>query len=195
MCVRRPAVRIGVPMAPKATGVLASSTTVAARIAEKPTFASMTPVMATGAPKPARAFHEAAEAEGDDDRLHRGARVVGDEVEDLAQVFEAAAGDRHFIQHDRVEHDPHDGEEAEHRTLGRGAEREPERHPIDEDRDEDRDPERGESGNVGLPAQHAERDEDRQQGQTGDERRQGQRPPEGGEVRLIGRDHGATPSS
>lgn len=56
MPVRAPAVVIGVPMAPKATGaVLASRTTVAARIAEKPQAISMTPVMATGAPKPASA--------------------------------------------------------------------------------------------------------------------------------------------
>ena len=47
---------IGVPIAPNATGaVLASSTTTAARIGEKPSAISMTPVIATGAPKPARA--------------------------------------------------------------------------------------------------------------------------------------------
>ena len=47
---------IGIAIAPKATGaVLAMSTTVAARIAVKPTAISITPVIATGAPKPARA--------------------------------------------------------------------------------------------------------------------------------------------
>ena len=47
---------IGVPMAPKATGaVLARSTTAAARSGEKPSAMSMTPVIATGAPKPASA--------------------------------------------------------------------------------------------------------------------------------------------
>ena len=43
-------------MAPNATGaVLATSTTMAARRAEKPIAISITPVIATGAPKPARA--------------------------------------------------------------------------------------------------------------------------------------------
>ena len=47
---------IGMAIAPKATGaVLARSTTVAARIAVKPTAISITPVIATGAPKPASA--------------------------------------------------------------------------------------------------------------------------------------------
>ena len=56
MPVRLPAVMIGMATAPKATGaVLASSTTMAARNAEKPIDISITPVMATGAPKPARA--------------------------------------------------------------------------------------------------------------------------------------------
>jgi len=56
MPVRLPAVMIGMAMAPKATGaVLATSTTIAARSAENPTVISMTPVIATGAPKPARA--------------------------------------------------------------------------------------------------------------------------------------------
>ena len=51
---------IGMAMAPKATGaVLASSTTVAARRGAKPTAMSITPVMATGAPKPARASRSA----------------------------------------------------------------------------------------------------------------------------------------
>ena len=56
MLVSAPAVMIGVPMAPNATGaVLASSTTIAARIGEKPSAISITPVIATGAPNPARA--------------------------------------------------------------------------------------------------------------------------------------------
>ena len=56
MPVRLPAVMIGMPIAPNATGaVLASSTVAAARIAEKPSETSMTPVIATGAPKPASA--------------------------------------------------------------------------------------------------------------------------------------------
>jgi hypothetical protein len=54
--VSEPAVMIGVPIAPKATGaVLASSTTAAARSGLKPRAMSMTPVIATGAPKPASA--------------------------------------------------------------------------------------------------------------------------------------------
>lgn len=56
MPVSVPAVRIGVAMAPYATGaVLANNTTVAALNGEKPNAISMTPVMATGAPKPASA--------------------------------------------------------------------------------------------------------------------------------------------
>ncbi len=56
MPVSAPAVMIGVPIAPKATGaVFASRTTTAARIGEKPSPMSITPVIATGAPNPARA--------------------------------------------------------------------------------------------------------------------------------------------
>ncbi|BDZ57456.1 hypothetical protein GCM10025872_11130 [Barrientosiimonas endolithica] len=56
MPVRRPAVMIGVPTAPNATGaVLASSTTAAARSGANPSAISITPVMATGAPNPASA--------------------------------------------------------------------------------------------------------------------------------------------
>jgi hypothetical protein len=51
-----PAVMIGVAMAPKATGaVLATRTVTAARTGVKPSAMSMTPVIATGAPKPASA--------------------------------------------------------------------------------------------------------------------------------------------
>ena len=47
---------IGMAMEPNATGaVLASSTVAAARIGANPSETSMTPVIATGAPKPARA--------------------------------------------------------------------------------------------------------------------------------------------
>ena len=47
---------MGMATAPNATGaVLASSTTMAARKAENPIDISITPVIATGAPKPARA--------------------------------------------------------------------------------------------------------------------------------------------
>ncbi len=50
----------GIAIAPKATGaVLASRQTAAARIAEKPIAISITAVIATGAPNPARASSRA----------------------------------------------------------------------------------------------------------------------------------------
>ena len=56
MPVSVPAVVMGVPTAPKATGaVFASSTAVAARSGGTPRPSTMVAVMATGAPKPARA--------------------------------------------------------------------------------------------------------------------------------------------
>ena len=56
MLVSAAAVRMGVAIAPNATGaVLASRTIAAARKAEKPIAMSITPVIATGAPKPASA--------------------------------------------------------------------------------------------------------------------------------------------
>ena len=56
MPVSRPAVVIGMPTAPNATGaVLANSTTVAAFSGGMPSARIMVAVMATGAPKPASA--------------------------------------------------------------------------------------------------------------------------------------------
>ncbi len=54
--VTSPSVRIGVAIAPKATGaVFATSETVAALSGLKPSAISITEVIATGVPKPARA--------------------------------------------------------------------------------------------------------------------------------------------
>ncbi len=56
-------VTIGMAMAPKATGaVLATSATAAALIGSKPTAISITAVIATGVPKPARASSSAPNA-------------------------------------------------------------------------------------------------------------------------------------
>ena len=58
--VSSPAVMIGVATAPNATGaVFATSTAAAARAGRRPSVTSITPVMASGAPKPASASSRA----------------------------------------------------------------------------------------------------------------------------------------
>ena len=108
-------------------------------------------------------FEHRTETEGDDDRLDT--RVVRDEVEGCAQVVEAAAHDGDLVEHDRAEDDPHDREETEDRTLGRGQQCEVHGHLERQDGDEDRDGQRRQAGPVGLPSQCAERDENGEEGQ------------------------------
>ena len=63
-------------------------------------------------------LQQAAETEGDDDRLDP--RVLGDQVEGGAQVLELATHHRQLVQEERAEDDPHDREETEHAALGGG---------------------------------------------------------------------------
>ena len=109
----------------------------AARIGEKPSAMSMTPVIATGAPNPARASIRPPKQNAMMMRLE--ARVVGDAAERRAQVLEPAADHRQLVEPDRGEDDPHDREQAEDGALGRGQQREPDRHPVRGDGDDDRD--------------------------------------------------------
>ncbi|BDZ57457.1 hypothetical protein GCM10025872_11140 [Barrientosiimonas endolithica] len=81
-----------------------------------------------------------------------------------AQVLEPAAHHGDLVEHDRAEDDPHDREEAEHGALGGAEQGEVGGHPEGQHRDEDGDGQRREPGPVRLPAQGAERDEDREQG-------------------------------
>jgi hypothetical protein len=129
MPVRVPAVMIGMAMAPNATGaVLATSTTTAARIAVKPTATSMTPVIATGCAEAGERLQEAAEAEGDDDRLD--ARIIGDDIDDQPQVLEMARAHSELIEPDRGDDDPHDGEQAEGEALRRRQPSQSDRHSV-----------------------------------------------------------------
>ena len=137
--------------------------------------------------EPGEGLEQAAEAEGDEHGLD--ARVIAEDVEDGRQILEPAADDGDLVEHDRREDDPHDGEEAVDGALARGEEGELRGHPVRGDGDDERDGQTGEARLVGLPAQHAEREEDGEQGQRRDERGAPQRP-EGREVRGVA--HGSS---
>jgi hypothetical protein len=175
---------IGVPMAPKATGaVLASRTTAAARSGEAQGHEHDAGDGDRGA-EAGEGLKEAAEAEGDDDRLDPW--VVGDEVEGGPEVLEPAADHGDLVEDDRGEDDPHDGEEAEDGAFGGREHGEARRHPIDENGHEDGDGHGGEPGHVRLPPQPPQGDEDGQQRNEGDEGGADEASPQRCEVGLIG---------
>jgi hypothetical protein len=93
-------------------------------------------------------LQQAAEAEGDDDRLHP--RVVREHVERRAQVLEPAADHGDLVEPDRAEDDPHDREEAVDGALGGRQQGEPRRHVEGRDRDGDRDGDGCEPGQCAL---------------------------------------------
>ena len=118
-------------------------------------------------------LQQRAEAERDDDRLDP--LVVTDPGERPAQHVEVPGHHGHVVDPDRVDHDPQDREEAERRALGRRPERLPDRHRVDEHGDEERDEQRDQRGHPGPHPQHAEQDEQRQQGQHREQRAQRER--------------------
>ena len=108
-------------------------------------------------------LEEAAEAEGDDDRLD--SRVVGDDVDDQPEVFEAPRAHGELVEPDRGDDDPHDREQTEGESLRRRQRSETDGHSVGGDRDDESDADGGQSGPMGLPLQCPEGDEDRQQRQ------------------------------
>ena len=128
-------------------------------------------------------FEQSAEAERDDDGLD--ARVVGEGVDHAPEVLEAAAAHRQLIEPDRIEHDPHDREQPEDETLRGRQECEVDRHPETEHRDQDGDRESGQSRPVRLPAQHAEREEHREEREAGHESGEREAPADRGEFGCV----------
>jgi hypothetical protein len=80
-------------------------------------------------------LHQRPEAEGDQHRLD--ALIVADLGERAPQHVEVAGGHRHVVDPDRIDHDPHDREQAVGRAVQRGVERIADRHRVDNGRDDD----------------------------------------------------------
>jgi len=117
-------------------------------------------------------LQQAAEAERDQHR--HDARVRRDEVERLAQVREAAADHGELIDPQRVEHNPHDWEQAEHGALGARQQRQAHGHLERRDRHDHGHGQRGQASPVRPDPEHAQQDEDRDQRKQGNERRRGE---------------------
>ena len=115
-------VMIGTAIAPNATGaVLATSATTAARIGAKPSATSITDVIGDRRAEARERLEQRAEAERDEDRLRA---LVGREgAEAAAQHVEVAGRHGHVEDPQRVDHDPHDREQAVERPVQRGQRR------------------------------------------------------------------------
>ena len=98
----------------------------AALIGRKPSAISMTRGDRHRRAEPGQRLEQRAEAERDDDRLDP--LVVADRGERPAQHVEVPGHHGHVVDPDRVDHDPHDREEAERGTLGAPQDRLADRH-------------------------------------------------------------------
>ena len=111
MPVTWPATRIGIPMAPKATGaVLTIRHSPAAYSGLKPSPTSSAAVIATGAPETGGPFEEGAEGEADNQHLQ--ALVRCNRKNRRADNVELPGLYRDFIDEDRGDNNPRDRPQA-----------------------------------------------------------------------------------
>jgi hypothetical protein len=88
--------------------------------------------IATGVPKPRRAFDERAEAESN--QQHLDAPVVSQSRNRVFDRLESAGDDGDFIEKNRAEHDPADRKQPKRRAIGCRRKRQRHRHPVDRQR-------------------------------------------------------------
>ena len=136
------------------------SASAAAFIGVKPSASSITAVIATGVPKPARASISAPKQKA---MMMAWMRWSSETPRTIAAARRSARVDRHVVDPDRVDDDPQDREEAERRPLETHVQRLPDGHVVDEDRDQQRDRERGQPRD---PRGHAEAAEQHEQGRS-----------------------------
>ena len=91
----------------------------------------------------------------------------------------------HVVDPDRVPDDPHDREQAEACAEHGGVERLPCRHRVHDQSDDQCDRQRREGGEVRLPLQATEQNEQGDQRQSGEDRAREQRSPDGVKHLLV----------
>ncbi len=133
-------------------------------------------------------LEQRAEAERDHDDLD--SEVIGHRGERPSQHCEVSCGVRHVEDPQRVDDDPHDRPEAEHRPFQSSVPGLPDRHRVDGQRDHDRDAERHQCSPVRFHPHHAEEHEQHNQRQDGKDRCESQRMGHGIQNLLV---HGDLP--
>ncbi len=174
--VTLPSVRIGVAIAPNATGaVLAVSASAAALSGLNPSAISITDVTATGVPNPASASSSAPNENAMMTACTRWSSLT--RANERRKHVEMPCLDGHLIDPDRVDHDPQDREEPEGGAFRPGEQGLTERHPVHQDREHDRECQRHQRRHPGRHPQHTQHHEQQQQRQRRDQRapRQGMR--------------------
>ena len=104
------------------------------------------------------AFQEGTEREADQDHLQP--LVFGDRHHRGANHFELSRFDGQLVEKDRAQDDPRDRPQAVRHSHAGRAHGESDRHAIDDDRDDKRNDDRTQAGEISLPAEHRERDEE-----------------------------------
>ena len=164
-----PAVTIGMPMLPKATGaLLASRQRLAAYSGWNPSPTSIPVVIATGAPKPAHPSRNAPKQNAISSACKRRSAVMDSMLR--VTVGEAAAFDAQVVQEHGGNQNPADGEQAVDHAVDGGQGGQFDRHPEGEGRDQKRDDQGGDGGEMtgDLAAdEQREQDDDRQNGHGG----------------------------
>ena len=160
---------MGTAMAPNATGaVLATRATTAALIGVKPRAMSITALIATGVPKPASASSSAPKQNAMMTAWIRWSSATV--PNERRSTSKCPVVDRHVVDPERGDDDPHDREDPERGALGRRAQRLADRHAVHGHRHDQRHRERDQGGHQAFIQHRAEQDEHGQQRERGNQR-------------------------